>query len=58
MNIKDKIKLSREEKRKQAKFVEYIYNMIFKLNNDDLLLHYFEVQKELEKRGVSACSKL
>lgn len=62
MNITEKIsyksKLNREDKRKQAKLIELIYNAIFQLNNDDLLLHYYEVIKELEKRGVTTCSRL
>lgn len=48
MNIKDKKVWNR--------IVTIVYETIFKMSDNDLLLHYEEVKKELEKRGV-LCSK-
>lgn len=51
MNIPSFAK-NREERRKENKIVELVYNAIFRMSDKDLLLHYEEIKKELEKRGI------
>lgn len=43
---------NREERRKQNKIIELVYNAIFRMSDEDLILHYEEIKKELEKRGI------
>lgn len=50
MRLQNNINL---KKKTYEKIVKIIYETIFKLDNEDLLLHYEEVKKELIKRGVT-----
>ena len=50
MRIENNLNL---KKKTYEKIVKIIYETIFKLDNEDLLLHYEEVKKELIKRGVT-----
>lgn len=43
---------NREERRKEKKIIELVYQAIFRMSDDDLILHYNEIKKELEKRGI------
>lgn len=52
MNIKINKKKVSDNTKISERIIDYIYKSIFKLNNEDLLIHYNEVKKELEKRGV------
>ena len=43
---------NREERRKEKEIIEKVYNAIFRMSNEDLLIHYEEIKKEIEKRGI------
>lgn len=43
---------NREERRKEKEIIEKVYQAIFRMSDNDLLLHYEEIKKEIEKRGL------
>ena len=54
---KNKFVVTDNDKKLISKFSKVFYQAIFKLDDESLLLHYHDVLKELEKRGI-LCSKL